>query len=302
MNIMVKTINKFPVIQLEDILSSDELIKESLDLIGCLVIQNSEIDDEKIEFGYNLMSSFFSLDNLTKQKYSFKKIDQKKYSDIGYFPFKTEIAVNQKIPDLKEMFHIGRDFKNSSLYATNFFPSEIQGFETFFTTLFNEFEIIGNKVFQGLTKNLPLKNSYKSELLSNNNSLLRLIHYPPCDNNYEKGMRAAPHTGIQLLGIQPKASSEGLEFYSKKLGWFRFPKLENCIIINIGEMMSYISNKHFQPTLHRVSNASYDKSRQAIVHFFHPNSEIDLVNIENNTSVKSGEWLIKRLKEIGVYK
>lgn len=299
---MVKTISKFPIIQYKDVLSSDRLIKESLESIGCLVIQNSLINDQRIELAYSLMNDFFSLDNFTKETYSFKKIDQKRYSDIGYFPFKTEKAVNYDKPDLKEMFHIGRNFHNNALYAQNRFPSEIEGFENYFTKLYIDFEIIGNSVFEALTKNLPLKKIYKKRLLSNNNSLLRLIHYPPCDKKNDNGMRAAPHTGIQLLGIQPKATSEGLEFYSKNIGWFKFPKLKNCLVINIGEMMAYISSTSFQPTLHRVSNITNDKSRLAIVHFFHPNSEEELINLENDSSIKSGEWLIKRLKEIGVYK
>jgi len=298
----MKTINENELIIIDSnsISSSKDEIIRSIKEFGFICIRDEIISDVMMEEYYSLLKDFFSLPQRSKLNYSFDNIDQKKYSDVGYFPFKTEKAQNADLPDLKEMFHLGRNFMdtpmNNNLYAKNVYPHELPLFENKFNFLFDQFERISRILFLELTKILGFDLDYIENLIEEGNSLLRLIHYPPTTATDKVGMRAAPHTGIQMLGIQPKASHEGLQFYNEEKGWFFVDhSISNIILVNIGDMFAYLTSKKLPATLHRVVNSSsnsHNFDRYAIVHFFHANCEEYLIDLDKRNKVKSGDWLI----------
>jgi len=124
--------------------------------------------------------------------------------------------------------------------------------------------------------------------------ILRAIKYPITKEN---GVCAAPHTGIQLIGIQPPATSKGLEI-NLNGEWYQLNgnDWKDKLIINIGEMLGHLSEKKFKPTLHRVSKTKIE--RHAIVFFYHPN-HMAKINYENK-SVIAGELIKNRLLELGL--
>ena len=268
---------------------------------GYFVIKNHGLSIDLLEDAYTKAKSFFELDLSKKIKYSHESIDQKVYSDVGYFPFRTEKAVGAKNPDLKEMYHIGAFFNKryKRLYANNIFPKEIESFEKTFTNLFTKFDDIGDKLLHSILSEFDFRYDYFRTLTKNKNSLLRIIYYPSTQNRI-LGTRAAEHTGIQLLGIQPFATSEGLEIYDLRHGWCRLEIPQDLFIINIGDMLAYLLGPSVHPTLHRVEKYK-DVPRFAIVHFYHADCESHLKpKLEEKTQIKVGDWLNCRLKEIGL--
>jgi len=95
---------------------------------GFIILKDHTIEQKKIDRAYELVQEFFHLPLETKMKYKMDNGGQR-----GYTPFKTEHAKDNKNPDLKEFWHVGRELAASSqykgVYPENIWPSEVAEFE-----------------------------------------------------------------------------------------------------------------------------------------------------------------------------
>ena len=86
-------------------------------------------------------------------------------------------------------------------------------------------------------------------------TLLRVLHYPPITGNEEPdAIRAAAHEDINLLTILPAANEPGLQVKGKDGDWLDVPSDFGNLIINIGDMLQEASGGYFPSTTHRVIN------------------------------------------------
>ena len=272
-----------------------------------LVIKNTPI--KNLSYLYRLANLFFNQEENVKNSYAYHTIDQKKYGNIGYMPFRTETAVGHSIADEKEFYHIGPLDEivngNEGIYPNNKWPKEIINFELEYSNFYRTLNMIAGEILKFIAKEIVrLPSKYVNDLVKNGNSILRLIKYPKITKK-TKGQRAAPHTGINLIGLCLKASSNGLEYINNNGTWNQAPNIEeNQIIVNIGEMLAYLSNGLLEPSLHRVTNPQKkdNDTRFSMVFFYHPNSNKSLVklNEQNQEQVKAGDWLNKRLNELNL--
>lgn len=122
-------------------------------------------------------------------------------------------------------------------------------------------------------------------------------------------MRAAPHTGINMLGLQPPSTSAGLQFCTPNGEWVTPKRIEpSWVTVNVGEMFSRVLGEAVPPTLHRVVNAqdgSEKVDRYTIVYFFHANPLQKLMALPRRDGTKAddvqvGDWLLERLRQIGM--
>jgi isopenicillin N synthase-like dioxygenase len=130
-------------------------------------------------------------------------------------------------------------------------------------------------------------------------TLLRILHYPPLDGSEEPdAIRAAAHEDINLLTILPAANEPGLQVKAMDGSWLDVPCDFGNLIVNIGDMLQEASGGYFPSTTHRVINpkgADQTKSRISLPLFLHPNPEVVL---SERYTAKS--YLQERLKELGV--
>jgi isopenicillin N synthase-like dioxygenase len=108
------------------------------------------------------------------------------------------------------------------------------------------------------------------------------------------------------------ASAEGLEVLSKQNEWIAITALPNQLVVNVGDMLQRLTNGVLKSTTHRVVNPPKEKwhtSRYSIPFFLHPRSEMRLdalancvseTNPQHEPPISAGEYLIERLKEIGL--
>lgn len=85
---------------------------------------------------------------------------------------------------------------------------------------------------------------------------LRLLHYNDTISKPKSGVYGAgAHTDYGLFTFLKNDEVPGLEiFYENQ--WIKVNPLENCFIVNLGDMVSRISNNKYKSTLHRVVNDS----------------------------------------------
>ena len=130
-------------------------------------------------------------------------------------------------------------------------------------------------------------------------TLLRVLHYPPLAGDEEAGaIRAAAHEDINLITILPAANEPGLQVQLKDGQWADVPSDFGYLIINIGDMLQEASGGYFPSTSHRVINpkgADMSKSRISLPLFLHPRPDVVL---SGRHTAKS--YLHERLTELGV--
>ena len=290
-----------------------ELGKAYVD-IGFVAIRNHGLDENTQNKLYNCVKEFFQLPDAIKQQYEDPNIKGQR----GYIGKMKEHAQGRTTPDLKEFYHIGQildpEDKATLEYPENIFPAEVPEFEEVGSTVFQQLEKAGVEMLRALALFLGLEETYFDNKVRNGNSILRPIHYFPVfdpDSLPSDAVRAAQHTDINLITLLMGASADGLQVLRHDGEWIPITALPEQIVVNVGDMLSRLTNNKLKSTVHRVVNPPRNQMhlpRFSIPFFMHPRSNMDLSClpecIDDNhpkifSDITAGDFLEERLKEIG---
>ena len=296
---------QIPKLSLDKLLKNDadslNLLSNALSNHGFFVITDHKISFDLFNRAYEYSEKFFNLDSSTKNLYSFRE----NAGARGYTPFGKETALGETIPDLKEFWHHGPIIDDSydKRIMKNVYVSEIDTFNSVFDELFIEMNNLGLKLLSSISLTLGLSSSFFEKSTSKGNSLLRLIHYPPSNN--ENIYRAREHADINLITLLIGANEPGLEVKDKQGNWIPVSSSYEDIVCNIGDMMQLITDKKLKSTPHRVIKYKKDetKSRYSIPFFMHPSPDTILKSVFNDDDlgVLAHDFLDERLKAIKLY-
>ncbi|MBI3230624.1 MAG: isopenicillin N synthase family oxygenase, partial [Burkholderiales bacterium] len=176
---------------------------QSLHDTGFGVLTNHPLSQEVLNTIYSEWLEFFHTD--AKQQYVFdQKMD-------GYFPPNiSETAKGFEKKDLKEFFHI---------YPWGKYPSEVSDAARRY---YDTGSSLAAELLSWVEEHTPadIKAHYSMPLPQmidgSEQTLLRVLHYPPLTGNEEPGaVRAAAHGDINLLTILPAATQSGLQVLGK---------------------------------------------------------------------------------------
>ena len=296
---------EIPKLSLNDLVNNDQtsikLLSSALSDHGFFVITDHHIQHNLFDRAYEYSKKFFDLDLNTKNLYSFRE----NAGARGYTPFGKETALGETVPDLKEFWHHGPVINDSydKRIMKNIHIEEIEGFNTFFDDLFYEMHNLGSKLLSSISLTLGLDSNFFDKSTSKGNSLLRLIHYPPSNN--ENMFRAREHADINLITLLIGANEPGLEVKDKSGKWIPVSSSYEDIVCNIGDMMQLITDYKLKSTPHRVVKYKTDeiKSRYSIPFFMHPSPDTILKSVFNDedSGVLAHDFLDERLKAIKLY-
>ena len=297
--------DQIPKLSLNNLLKNDD---QSLDLLsnalsnhGFFIITDHKIPHSLFNKAYEYSEKFFNLDISVKNEYSFRE----NAGARGYTPFGKETALGETVPDLKEFWHHGPVIDDSydKRIMKNIYVNEIDEFNTVFDELFNEMNTLGARLLSSISLTLGLDANFFNTSTSKGNSLLRLIHYPPSNN--ENIYRAREHADINLITLLIGANEPGLEVKDKSGDWIPVSSSYDDIVCNIGDMMQLITDKRLKSTPHRVIKYQTDemKSRYSIPFFMHPSPDTILKSVFNDEDkgVLAHDFLDERLKAIKLY-
>ena len=297
--------DQIPKLSLNNLLKNDD---QSLDLLsnalsnhGFFIITDHKISHSLFNKAYEYSEKFFNLDISVKNKYSYRE----NAGARGYTPFGKETALGETVPDLKEFWHHGPVIDDSfdKRIMKNIYVNEIDKFNTIFDELFNEMNTLGTQLLSSISLTLGLDANFFNASTSKGNSLLRLIHYPPSNN--ENIYRAREHADINLITLLIGANEPGLEVKDKSGNWIPVSSSYDDIVCNIGDMMQLITDKKLKSTPHRVIKYKTDemKSRYSIPFFMHPSPDTILKSVfnEEDKGVLAHDFLDERLKAIKLY-
>jgi isopenicillin N synthase-like dioxygenase len=181
--------------------------------------------------------------------------------------------------------------------------NDLDGFDETFNQLFEELNGLGMKLLSSISLTLDKPSNFFNSKVEKGNSLLRLIHYPPSNN--DNMFRAREHEDINLITLLIGADEPGLEVKEKTGKWIPVSSSFNEIVCNIGDMMQLITEGKLKSTPHRVVKYNLDekRSRYSIPFFLHPSPDIMLRSIydESDKGVLAHDFLDERLRAIKLY-
>ena len=321
-----KLYGEIPSLDLADFTQGDENQKNKFvaelghayNDIGFVAIKNHGLSDDLVTQLYKINHLFFSLPTELKINYE----DPSNFGQRGYIGKGKEHAKGRKTGDLKEFYHIGQQVRDGDKikdeYPDNIWPeAEIPEYKAIALEAYETIEKAGIQMLRAIAIYLGLEESYFDNKVHNGNSILRPIHYFPIDNPYDlqdDAVRAAEHGDINLITLLMGASADGLQVLRKDGKWIPITALPDQLIVNVGDMLERLTNNKLKSTIHRVVNPPKEllkTSRYSIPFFMHPRSEMDLTCLGNcideanpkaYNDITAGDFLSKRLAEIGLKK
>lgn len=311
-----------PVVDLAEFLSGEPQKKQQFvqqlgkayEEVGFVAVKNHGIPDELISKLYEYVQQFFALPLEAKKQYEIPELAGQR----GYTSFGKEHAKGSDAPDLKEFYQHGQilppNAPEKAEYPDNVLVSDPPAFTETFNATYRAFEQSGKALLQAIAIYLGLDEHYFDDHITNGNSILRAIHYPPIKQEPKSAIRAEQHEDINLITLLVGASADGLQIYTKQGDWVPVTSLPEQIVVNVGDMLQRLTNNRLRSTTHRVVNPPREKwhtSRFSIPFFLHPKSGMSLACLPQCVDADhpkaypdttAGEYLDERLREIGLKK
>ena len=311
-----------PSVDLSDFLSDDpkrkqkfiDEIGKAFEDIGFVALSGHFLSDELVDSLYTEIKDFFNLPSEVKDGYQIEGIGGQR----GYTSFGKEHAKGRKEGDLKEFWHFGQYVEDNDAlekeYPANVMVKELPQFNKVGKETYKMLEKTAKYVLRALALHLNLDEFYFDEFIKNGNSILRPIHYPPITSEPKNAVRAAAHGDINLITLLMGAHGKGLQVQNHEGEWVDAIAKPDQLMINVGDMLSRLTNNKLLSTIHQVVNPPkelWGTSRYSVPFFMHPVSEMPLNCLDNcideehpklYTDITAGEFLHERLIELGLIK
>ncbi|PRX54808.1 isopenicillin N synthase family dioxygenase [Flagellimonas meridianipacifica] len=311
-----------PSVNLQDFVSGDPARKEkfikeigaAFENIGFVALSGHFLEDELVDKLYGEIKDFFHQPQEVKDKYEIEGIGGQR----GYTSFGKEHAKGKKEGDLKEFWHFGQYVEDNPKleqeYPDNVLVEELPNFNAVGKETYQKLEKTAKYVLRALALHLDLEETYFDQWIKNGNSILRPIHYPPITEEPKNAVRAAAHGDINLITLLMGAHGKGLQVQNHEGEWVDAIARPDQLMINVGDMLSRLTNNKLKSTIHQVVNPPkelWGTSRYSIPFFMHPVSEMPLNCLKNCVDenhpkgfedTTAGEYLNERLIELGLVK
>jgi len=293
-----------PVVDYRELEFSEPLGRAFEDL-GFIELMNHPVDLSLLERAYALGEQFFNLSPTHKKKY----VDPLYFGQRGYsaFGLKKKAGTDEfddSVPEFKEAWQMGR--------ATNLWPLEYE-FQQTYLSLFGQLENLSFHVLDACSSYLGQERSYLRQMATEGTSFLRVLHYPALSEDFEESrVRMSEHEDLSLVTLLCAPTVEGLQILGSSGEWISAGSAQDSIVINVGELLSYLTHGVFKSAVHRVvrSKAGYLR-RLSIPFFVIPDDAKTLspVRLPNRTlnskktyvDILTGEYLRKRIPELPTY-
>jgi isopenicillin N synthase-like dioxygenase len=288
---------------------SDELGR-SFERYGFAIISDHGIPTDLIARAEEKAKAFFALPDEVKRSYHIAGGGGAR----GYTPFGIETAKGAVNYDLKEFWHVARELPSGHRYnevmAANVWPKEIPSFRDTFLELFDAFDTAGLRILDAIARYLGLAPDYFEDTVSDGNSVLRLLHYPPIPSD-GPNVRAGAHEDINTITLLLGAEEAGLQLLDRDGNWLPVTPRQGELAVNIGDMLQRLTNNVLRSTTHRVVNPPPERrgmSRYSMPFFLHFRPDFlietlpDCVSAERPNlypePITSHDFLLERLREI----
>lgn len=279
---------------------------------GFVKVAGHLVQPTDVEGAYSAARAFFALPEEVKRRYLVPGTGGAR----GFTAFGSEHAKDNPVGDLKEFWHVGQELPAEhplkAAYGDNLWPeAEVPGFRAHTLALYRALEACAGTLLEALALYLGLPERHLADMITDGNSILRIIHYPALRDRYiPGGVRSSAHEDINLITLLPAATDSGLQLLDRDGTWRAVDGLAGEIVADAGDMLSRHLNLKLPSTTHRVVNPDDSEAvRYSMPFFCHPRPEVVLDCPESLLEpgearrfepITAHAFLLQRLREIGL--
>ena len=283
-----------PIIDFKSESVLDE-IRKAYTTVGFAVFTNTLASEDKktMDNWFKTMKDFFELPLETKQKYSYRK-----ENNLGYSVMGAENVDPTAPKDMKESFNYNNLRMPDELWPHGWVPDfqneaeeSIRIADTLTYNILNKFDTI-------LDCGTSLVDAHQQMY-----NTTRIIHYPAYEGSLEnRQMRIGEHSDYGTITLLWQINDvPGLEVQDLGGVWHPVPFEEDCVVVNIGDLLQRWTNDYFVSTKHRVVNTHIHMPRYSMPHFVDPTPGTIVKNLTKETDkyepIESKEYLMWRLAQ-----
>uniref|UniRef100_A0A7N0V390 Fe2OG dioxygenase domain-containing protein n=1 Tax=Kalanchoe fedtschenkoi TaxID=63787 RepID=A0A7N0V390_KALFE len=254
-----------------DAASADEaakLVGEACEKHGIFLVVNHGVDAKLLEDACKYMDHFFELPLAVKQM-----AQRKAGENCGYASSFTG-RFSSKLP-----------WKETLSFRFSGVESEANIVQEYFKGKMGEdFEYIGRiyqdycKAMSGLSlaimellgMSLGVGRAYFRDFFEENDSIMRLNYYPPCQKP-DQTLGTGPHCDPTSLTILHQDQVSGLQVFADN-EWRSVSPVADAFVVNIGDTFLALSNGRYKSCLHRAVVNS-QRTRKSLAFFLSPKKD-----------------------------
>ncbi|MDP3963866.1 MAG: 2-oxoglutarate and iron-dependent oxygenase domain-containing protein [bacterium] len=311
-----------PVLECVDAPSAQAVttLGEAFRDIGFVFVRTPDIT--RMLFGiWPAFRATFDLPQAIKQKYARPDI----FYQRGWTPPFTELAIACRrlgkdeagLPDAKENWFMGPNLDPLSdivrrfpeHYPQNIWPSEVPSLKPAMERLYGALLGVGSGVLALVERYMGKPEGYFAGIIRDSPTVMRAINYPPVGaEDVGRIIWACQHTDINLITVLPASTRKGLWIRRRDGEWISGTAPEGCTIVQVADMLDYLTGGHFMSAAHEVRTPEYptQEGRLSAALFIHARSDVLLepdvsgADAAQYPPITAGELLLKRLRAIGL--
>ncbi|NGN62427.1 isopenicillin N synthase family oxygenase [Streptomyces sp. A7024] len=205
-------------------------------------------------------------------------------------------------PALKDRF--------PAFYADNVWPEQAPDFHDGALSLFDALNDVGLEVLRALEPRLGYADGYFAELTRDASTARRPLCYPPVSaEQLGRVVWGCRHTDGNLVSVLPPSTGKGLKVKLRGGGWIEGTAPEGHTIVQVGDMLQYLTGGHLRSAVHRIDapTTATARSRYSSPLFIYPRADVDLrpderrrANSLKHPSITAAAFFEARLRTVGL--
>ncbi|KAG7537552.1 Oxoglutarate/iron-dependent dioxygenase [Arabidopsis suecica] len=249
-------------------LEAPRVIAEACTKHGFFLVVNHGVSESLISEAHRLMERFFDMPLAGKQKAQRKPGESCGYASSFTGRFSTKLPWKETLS-----FQFSNE-KSSSRTVQDYFSDTLgQEFEQFGKVYQDYCEAMSSlslKIMELLGLSLGVNRDYFRGFFEENDSIMRLNHYPPCQTP-DLTLGTGPHCDPSSLTILHQDHVNGLQVFVDNQ-WQSIPPNRKAFVVNIGDTFMALSNGIFKSCLHRAV-VNRESARKSMAFFLCPKKD-----------------------------
>ncbi|KAI0345609.1 2OG-Fe-II oxygenase [Trametopsis cervina] len=311
------TFEQIPVIDLENIHSSDPIVRRALAdqirdsciNVGFFYVRSHGVAEQTISSALSAGKNFFALPQATKQALDIHKSANFK----GYTALLGENTNPENRGDLHEGFDIGWEAPNGAarsddgaMTGDNVWPDAdiLPGFREDVLQYYHAVVNLGKALFPLFALALDLDENFFDDKVTKPAAIMRLLYYPSQDGVVDDRIQGIGAHTEYCFTILWQDDVPALQVLNNQGKWIDAVPIPGTFVVNLGDQFARWTNDIFKSTVHRAINRS-GKERYSIPLFFGTDYNVKLEALPSCVSdafpakyevVTAGDYVKSRLE------
>ncbi|KAH1130043.1 hypothetical protein J1N35_001421 [Gossypium stocksii] len=266
-----------------------EAVNEACKKHGFFLVVNHGVDSGLIDKAHRYMDRFFSLQLSEKQKAKRKVGESYGYASSFVGRFSSKLPWKETL-SFRYFPHTQNIVQH---YMVNWMGEDFRDFGRLYQEYCEAMNKVSQEIMGLLGISLGLDQAYFKDFFEENDSILRLNHYPPCQKP-KLTLGTGPHTDPTSLTILHQDQVGGLQVFADEK-WHSVAPIPGAFVVNIGDTFMALTNGIYKSCLHRAV-VNTETVRKSLAFFLCPKLErpvtpaAGLVNAANSRKYPDFTW------------